>query len=62
MAQADKVIAVAERWLGYLEKRSNSQLSELTANAGDGNYTIFAKQYKDRWGEDFGDVLNYEIR
>jgi len=49
----DKVITAAEKWVGYLEKRSNSQLSELTANAGDANYTIFAKQYKDRWGEDY---------
>ena len=50
---ADKVIAAAERWIGYLEKRSNAQLDSLTANAGDGNYTIFADQYRKRWGEDY---------
>lgn len=53
MSQVDKVIAAAERWLGYLEKRSNAQLSELTANAGDANYTIFAQQYRERWGENY---------
>jgi len=53
MTQADKVITAAEKWLGYLEKKSCSQLSELTANAGSGNYTIFAEHYKQRWGEDY---------
>ncbi len=53
MTQADKVIAAAEKWIGYLEKASNANLSDLTANAGDGNYTIFAKHYKDRWGENY---------
>ncbi|MDY3619323.1 CHAP domain-containing protein [Agathobaculum sp.] len=53
MGMADKVLAAAERWLGYLEKRSNSQLTSLGANAGDGNYTIFAVRYKERWGEDY---------
>ncbi len=53
MTMEDKVIAAAEKWLGYLEKKSSAHLSELTANAGSANYTIFAKQYKDRWGEDY---------
>ncbi len=51
MTQIDKVIAEAEKWLGYLEKRSNAQLSELTANAGSANYTIFAGRYKELWGD-----------
>ncbi len=48
---AAKVIAEAKKWNGYLEKGSNANLESLTANAGDGNYTIFAKWYKDYFGD-----------
>jgi len=51
MAMIDKVIAEAEKWLGYLEKRSNANLEDFTANAGSNNYTIFAKRYKELWGD-----------
>lgn len=37
-----KVIDVAKRELGYLEKKSNSQLYDPTANAGYKNYTKYA--------------------
>jgi len=47
----DKVIAEAEKWLGYLEKRSNANLEDFTANVGSANYTIFAKRYKELWGD-----------
>ncbi len=53
MTQAEKVIAAAEKWLGYLEKKNASQLADLTANAGSANYTIFAKRYKELWGENY---------
>ncbi len=51
MTQIDKVIAEAEKWLGYLEKRSNANLEDFTANAGSNNYTIFAQRYKQLWGD-----------
>lgn len=35
------VIGIAEEEIGYLEKRSNSQLDSKTANAGSGNYTKY---------------------
>ena len=40
---AKEVIAVALAELGYKEKESNSQLDSKTANAGDGNYTKYAR-------------------
>lgn len=38
-----KVVAIALREVGYLEKASNSQLDEKTANAGSKNYTKYAR-------------------
>ena len=38
-----KVIQVAEAEVGYLEKRSKSNLDDKTANAGDQNYTKYAR-------------------
>jgi len=38
-----KVIAVALDEVGYLEKETNSNLDDDTANAGDANYTKFAR-------------------
>ena len=35
------VIGIAEKEIGYLEKRSNSQLDSKTANAGSRNYTKY---------------------
>lgn len=51
MALADLVIQEAEKWIGYLEKKSNSQLESLTANAGYNNYTIFCQWYEDLFNE-----------
>ena len=39
---ASKVIAVAMNEVGYLEKRTNAQLHDKTANAGTNNYTKYA--------------------
>lgn len=36
-----KLVAVAEAEIGYLEKRSNSNLDSKTANAGSANYTKY---------------------
>ena len=41
-----KLINQAGHWVGYLEKKSNTQLDDFTANAGNGNYTCFARDYK----------------
>lgn len=38
-----KLLAIAEAELGYLEKKSNSQLDSKTANAGSNNYTKYAR-------------------
>ena len=39
----DKVIAIAKAEVGYLEKKSNSQLDSKTANAGSANYTKYGR-------------------
>lgn len=38
-----ELIAVASAEVGYLEKASNSQLDDKTANAGSGNYTKYSR-------------------
>ncbi len=43
MKAVDKFLAVAKAEEGYLEKRSNKQLDDKTANAGKGNYTKYAR-------------------
>lgn len=40
---ASKVIELAEAEVGYLEKASNKNLDDKTANAGSGNYTKYAR-------------------
>ena len=37
----DKVIAIAQQEIGYLEKRNGNNLDDKTANAGDANYTKY---------------------
>lgn len=43
--QASKLIEVAKSFDGYLEKASNAQLDDFTANAGSANYTLFGAWY-----------------
>ena len=43
----DKVLSIALAEEGYLEKKSNSQLYDKTANAGNGNYTKYGKEMHD---------------
>ena len=43
MNNVEKVIEVAKAEVGYLEKRTNSQLDSKTANAGSANYTKYAR-------------------
>lgn len=46
---ASKVLAVAKNEVGYLEKKSNSQLDDKTANAGSANYTKYWRDIS-KWG------------
>ncbi len=43
MTAIEKLIAVAQVEIGYLEKATNSNLDDHTANAGSGNYTKYAR-------------------
>ena len=46
---ASAVIKVAESQVGYLEKKSNSNLDSNTANAGYNNYTKYARDFDDKY-------------
>lgn len=48
----NKVISVAEGEVGYLEKRSNSQLDSKTANAGSANYTKYWRDIKSNYQQE----------
>ena len=48
-----KLIDQAVHWLGYLEKKSNTNLDDFTANAGSNNYTCFARDYKAHTGGNY---------
>lgn len=50
MTQIDKILKVCEQWVGYLEKKSNKNLEDKTANAGTNNFTIFGKKYDEYMG------------
>lgn len=43
MLDREKVLVIALGEVGYLEKETNSQLYETTANAGDENFTKYAR-------------------
>lgn len=42
---ASKVIKVEKKYDGYLEKETNKNLDSMKENAGDNNYTRFARDY-----------------
>ena len=46
MTAIDKLIEIAKTEIGYLEKSSNSQLDDKTANAGTANYTKYWRDIK----------------
>ncbi len=50
MCYVDKVIQIEQAEVGYLEKKSNANLDDKTANAGNGNYTKYAREYAE-WGD-----------
>ena len=43
------VIKTAESQLGYLEKKSNKDLYDKTANAGSANYTKYAHEFDTKY-------------
>lgn len=43
MSELNKVLKIAEAEVGYLEKKTNAQLDNKTANAGSNNYTKYAR-------------------
>ena len=43
MTPVEKVLSTARAELGYLEKASKAQLDSKTANAGDKNWTKYAR-------------------
>ena len=43
MTAVEKLLYIARNEIGYLEKKSNSQLDNKTANAGTANYTKYAR-------------------
>lgn len=50
MTAVDKLIAVADDQIGYLEKKSNKDLDSKTANAGSNNYTKYNRDLKEWTG------------
>ena len=50
MCYVDKVIQIEQAEVGYLEKKSNANLDDKTANAGRKNYTKYARDYA-AWGD-----------
>ena len=43
MTPVEKLLTIAGAEIGYLEKASNAQLDSMTANAGDKNFTKYAR-------------------
>lgn len=50
IGEADKVVAEALKYVGYLEKKSNKSLEDFKANAGSNNYNMFAPHAKGETG------------
>jgi hypothetical protein len=48
-----KLLEIAAAEVGYLEKKSNAQLDDKTANAGSNNYTKYWRDAKILWGWDY---------
>lgn len=46
---ASAVVAVAIGELGYVEKASNSQLDDKTANPGSANWTKYARDFDEKY-------------
>jgi len=55
---ASKVIAVAEKEVGYLEKETNKNLDNKKANAGDENYTKYARDFDTKYPDFYNGKKN----
>lgn len=61
MTAQEKVVALAKGEVGYLEKATNSQLYDKTANAGRNNWTKYAYEIATKWPDFFnGNKNGYE--
>ena len=49
MSQINSMLSIAQNEIGYLEKKSNSNLDDKTANAGSKNYTKYWRDLKPSW-------------
>lgn len=69
---AKNLIAIAASQVGYCEKASNAQLDDFTANAGNGNFTKYARDLNNAgyyngnkngfdWCDVFADWCFYEL-
>ena len=43
MRPVERLLATARAEIGYIEKDTNAQLDDKTANAGDGNWNKYAR-------------------
>lgn len=58
MTAAEKLISIARQELGYLEKASNKNLDDKTANVGSNNYTKYARDlYPSLQGQPWCDMF-----
>lgn len=58
MATAKELIKVAEAEVGYLEKETNRNLDNKTTNAGDGNYTKYARDFDTKYTDFYNGKKN----
>lgn len=58
MATAKELIKVAEAEVGYLEKETNKNLDNKTANAGDENYTKYARDFDTKYTDFYNGKKN----
>jgi peptidoglycan hydrolase-like protein with peptidoglycan-binding domain len=49
MTEREKVLTVAKKQLNYLEKETNKNLDSKTGNAGDNNYTKYARDFDTKY-------------
>lgn len=54
--QIAAVLATAQSYVGYKEKKSNNNLDNFTANAGNNNYTRFCRDYNTYMGTTFANA------
>ena len=58
MATAKELIKIAEAEVGYLEKETNRNLDDKTSNAGDENYTKYARDFDTKYTDFYNGKKN----